>query len=144
METCAKGGANVALLNWDTGELAFEGMCLAANMPAAALDGRLRGVQQALWRSGVLKVSGGSLCAVGSVEDGALRRVTLEVCETGGKADPGAEKQRAFLFARLGIKDPCPDTLSGVRLERPFGEVLLCTDHHTGRAVAIVCYAPAA
>lgn len=133
----------MALLDWETGEMAFEdGPCFAPGMSAQTLDGRLKGMKETLWRSGVLKASGGSLCAVGAVEDGVLRRVSLEVSEAGGKADPGVEKQRAFLFAKLGLKDPCPDTLSPIRLKRPFGEVLVCTDPHTGRTVATIDYQP--
>lgn len=132
----------MALLNWETGEVAFDGgPCFSALMPADVLDGRLRGMQETLWRSGLLKVSGGSLCAVGTVEDGVLSRLALEVCEANGKTD--AAKARAFLFGALGLKDPCPDTLSGVTLKCAFGQVQLCSDALTGRTTAIICYGPA-
>lgn len=133
----------MALLDWETGELRFGGgLRLWPEMPAAALSERLKGAERALWRSDALAVPGGSLSAVCAVEGGALARVSLEVSQTGGKLCPGAEKQRAFLFSRLGLKDPCPDTRASVRVRRGFGEVVVSSDPHTGRAVAIVIYTP--
>lgn len=131
----------MALLDWETGALCFsDGLELRPNMPASALSERLSGAERALWRSDMLAVAGGCLSAVCAVEDGVLARVSLEVSQTGGKLCPGAEKQRAFLFACLRLKDPCPDTRGCVRVRRGFGQVVLSSDPHTGRAAAVVIY----
>lgn len=133
----------MALLDWETGALRFsDGLRLWPAMPASELSQRLSGAERALWRSDALAVAGGSLSAVCMVEDGVLARVALEVDQTGGKLNPGAEKQRAFLFSCLRLKDPCPDTLGCVRVRRGFGEVILSTDPHTGHASAVVIYKP--
>jgi len=131
----------MAFLNRETGELTFaDGMRLSAGLPMDELAERLDGAQQGTIRLQSHAVTGGRLIPICTVEGGAVQSISLCVGSIGGKEMRNAQKQRAFLFARMGLSDPCPETMETVRVLCPFGELLLVTDPHTGRSEARLCY----
>ena len=132
----------MALLNHETGELTFQdGLRLSAGLAMDELADRLGGRQNAVVRLDSHAVANGRLIPVCSVMGGALQSVTLTVSSAGSRPMRKSERQRAFLFARLDLRDPCPDTMDSVRIECPFGEVFLSTDPTTGRSEARILYA---
>ena len=132
----------MALLNRETGELSFsDGLHLTAGLAMGELAERLDGRTDAAVRLESHEVAGGRLIPVCTVMGGALQSVSLTISSVAGRPARKAEKQRAFLFARLDLRDPCPDTMDSVRVECPFGEIFLSTDPMTGRAEARILYA---
>ena len=132
----------MAFLNRETGEMCFaDGLRLCAGFAmgevAQLLDGRTMG----LVRLPSHPVSGGRLIAICTVEDGSVQSVALCVSSIGGKAVNTSARQRAFLFARLGLCDPDPEGMGCVRIACPFGQIHLITDPHTGRCEARILYA---
>ena len=132
----------MALLNQETGELTFQdGLHLGAGLAMDELALRLDGRQNAVVRLESHAVAGGRLVPVCTVMGGALQSVALSLSSAASRPMRKAERQRAFLFARLDLRDPCPDTMDSVRVECPFGEIFLSTDPMTGRAEARILYA---
>jgi len=132
----------MALLNQETGELTFQdGLRLGAGLAMDELALRLDGRQNAVVRLESHAVAGGRLVPVCTVMGGALQSVALTIASAAGRPMRKAERQRAFLFARLDLRDPCPDTMGSVRIQCPFGELFLSTDPCTGRAEARILYA---
>ncbi|MBR3872631.1 MAG: hypothetical protein IKJ26_00520 [Clostridia bacterium] len=125
----------MAFLNRDTGELTFsDGTRLSAGLPLEdELTQRLGGAQSGVIRLQSRSVQGGRLVPICTVEGGAVQSITLCVSSIGGKEPRTSARQRAFLFARMGLEDPCPDTQDCVRILCPFGEMLFVTDPHTLR-----------
>ena len=131
----------MALLNKETGELTFmDGLRLSAGMPMGELAQRLDGRTDAIVRLESHAVAGGRLVPVCTVTGGALESVALTISSVASRPMRKAERQRAFLFARLDLEDPCPDTLDSVHIACPFGEMFLSTDPFTGRAEARILY----
>lgn len=85
-------------------------------------------------------VSGGSLAPILLMENGLLAGVELHVAAIGQRQDADTDRQRGFLFEKLGFRDPCPDTRGNVRIACPFGEVFFCTDPYTGFSCARMIY----
>lgn len=132
----------MALLNKETGELTFsDGLRLCAGLAMDELADRLQGRQNAVVRLESHAVSGGRLVPVCTVMGGALQSVALSISSAASRPMRKAERQRAFLFARLDLRDPCPDSMDSVRIECPFGEMFVSTDPITGRAEARILYA---
>lgn len=132
----------MALLNQETGELTFQdGLRLGAGLAMDELALRLDGRQNAVVRLESHAVAGGRLVPVCTVMGGALQSVALTIASAAGRPMRKAERQRAFLFSRLDLRDPCPDTMGSVRIQCPFGELFLSTDPCTGRAEARILYA---
>ena len=133
----------MALLNQETGELTFaDGLRLSPGLVMDELAQRLQGRQNAIIRLDSHAVTGGRLIPVCTVMGGALQSVVLSISSAASRPMRKAERQRAFLFARLDLRDPCPDTMGSVRIACPFGELFLSTDPITGRAEARILYAP--
>lgn len=132
----------MAFLNKETGELTFsDGLRLSAGLAMDELADRLDGRRDAVVRLESHAVAGGRLIPVCTVLGGALQSVALSISSVASRPMRKAERQRAFLFARLDLRDPCPDTMGSVHIECPFGEIFLSTDPCTGRAEARVLYA---
>ena len=132
----------MALLNQETGELTFsDGLRLGAGLVMGELSQRLQGRQDAIVRMDSHAVSGGRLIPVCTVMGGALQSVVLSISSAASRPMRKADRQRAFLFARLDLRDPCPDTMGSVRIECPFGELFISNDPITGRAEARILYA---
>lgn len=132
----------MAFLNRETGELTFaDGLVLSAGLAVGELAGQLDGRMQAVVRMQSHAVSGGRLIPICTVEGGSLQSIVLCVSSVGGKTSVSPQKQRAFLFARLGLRDPGADALESVCIYCPFGEILIGSDPHTGRAEARLMYA---
>ena len=132
----------MALLNKETGELTFsDGLRLCAGLAMDELADRLGGRSDAVIRLESHAVAGGRLIPVCTVMGGALQSVALSISSVASRPMRKAERQRAFLFARLDLRDPCPDTLECVHVECPFGEMFLSTDPCTGKAEARILYA---
>ena len=124
----------MAFLNRETGELTFaDGTRLSSGLPMDELAQRLNGAISGIVRLQSRSVQGGRLIPVCPVEGGAVQSISLCVSSIGGKEPKSSAKQRAFLFARMGLEDPCPETQECVRVLCPFGEMLFVTDPHTLR-----------
>ena len=131
----------MAFFNRETGELAFsDGLRLSAGLPMDELAERLGNAQEGIVRLQSHAVSGGRLIPICTVEGGAVQSITLCPGSIGGKEPQGAARQRAFLFARMGLNDPCADTMETVRVLCPFGELLFVTDPITGRSEMRLSY----
>ena len=85
-------------------------------------------------------VSGGSLAPLILMENGLLTGVELHVAAIGQRQDADTDRQRGFLFEKLGFRDPCPDTRGNVRILCPFGEAIFCTDPYTGFSCVRLIY----
>lgn len=132
----------MAFLNQETGALTFsDGLHLSAGLATGELAQRLQGRQDAIVRMDSHAVAGGRLIPVCTVMGGALQSVALSISSVASRPMRKAERQRAFLFARLEMRDPCPDTMASVRIECPFGELFISTDPVTGRSEARILYA---
>ncbi len=126
------------------GQLGFlDRLRLRAGMPVRDIEPHLRhaGGPAAAYCLPGLAVDGGSLAAVCLADEAGLCSVRLTVAAVTGRQQVPGERQRAFLFERFGLKDPCPDTLQNVRVKGPFGHLTLYTDPVTGQAGALVEYA---
>jgi len=132
----------MALLNKETGELTFsDGLRLCAGLAMDEVAERLGGRESAVIRLDSHAVSGGRLIPVCTVMGGAVQSVTLSISSVGSRPMRKTERQRAFLFSRLDLRDPCPDTMDSVCIDCPFGEMYLTTDPVTGRSEARILYA---
>ncbi|MEG2315720.1 MAG: hypothetical protein RSC91_05865, partial [Clostridia bacterium] len=124
----------------ESGALCFaDGLNLYASMPPEALPLEAK-------RSGSLclaprAVRGGELAAMLLMGSEGLCGVVLTAPTVGGRAEPDAGRQRAFLFDKLHLRDPWPDTWRSVRVRCPFGEILISSDPYTGGASARLTYA---
>ena len=124
----------MAFLNRETGELTFsDGLRLGPGLPMDELAERLDGAQQGIVRLQSHPVTGGRLIPICMVEGGAVQSISLCPGTLNGKEPRDAARLRAFLFARMGLEDPCPDTQDCVRILCPFGEMLFVTDPLTLR-----------
>lgn len=131
----------MALLNRDTGELTFsDGMRLGAGLPMDELAERLNGAQQGTVRLQSHPVTGGRLIPICTVEGGAVQSISLCPGTLNGRESRDAARYRAFLFARMGLTDPCPDTMETVQVLCPFGEICFLTDPLTGRSEVRLSY----
>lgn len=126
-----------------TGRMTFlDGLSLYSGMPAQEINERF---QNPIERDITLclkerPVEGGSLAPVCVLDAHGLRCVTLYAHSPAGRQDAGADRQRAFLFAVLRLKDPCPDTRRAVKVRCAFGTVLIDTEPYTGVAAARLEY----
>ena len=131
----------MAFLNRETGEITFsDGLRLSAGLPMDELAERLNGAQQGIVRLQSHAVPGGRLIPICTVEGGSVQSVSLCVSSIGGKEPKGALRQRACLFAKMGLNDPCPGTMETVRVLCPFGELLFYADPQTGANEARLNY----
>ena len=131
----------MAFLNRETGELTFsDGLRLSAGLPMDELAQRLNGAQQGTVRLQSHAVPGGRLIPICTVEGGAVQSITLCPGPGSGKESRDAQKQRAFLFSRMGLNDPCFGTMETVRVLCPVGELLFMTDPLTGRSEVRLSY----
>ena len=131
----------MAFLNMETGEMTFTdgfrlGAGLALGEVAEALGGALDGVVRLSGHT----AGGGVLIPVCAVQGGAVQSVTLSISSVGNRPMRKAERQREFLFARLNLQDPFPDSFEPVHITCPFGDLHLSTDPYTGRTEARIIY----
>jgi len=131
----------MAFLNMETGELTFtDGFRLGAGLAMGELAEALGGAMDGVVRLGGHTAGGGVLIPVCAVQGGALQSVTLTISSVSNRPMRKAERQREFLFARLNVQDPFPDTLIPVHITCPFGEMHISTDPYTGRTEARIIY----
>ena len=131
----------MAFLNMDTGEMTFtDGFRLCAGLAMGELATALNGAVDGMVRLNPHKAGGGMLIPVCAVQGGALQSVTLSISSVGNRPMRKSERQREFLFARLNVQDPFPDTYAPVHINCPFGELHLSTNPYTGRSEARVIY----
>ena len=127
----------------ESGEMQFQsGLRLRGGMPVEQMDPPLRysGGQEAVYCLPGLPVEGGRLAAVLTAGAQGLHTIRLTVASVTGRQQTPGERQRAFLFERFQLSDPCPDTLQNVSVSAPFGRLTLYTDPVTGQAGALVEY----
>ena len=134
----------MAFLNMETGELTFtDGFRLGAGLAMGELAEALGGAMDGVVRLAGHTAGGGVLIPVCAVQGGALQSVTLAVASVAGRPMRIAQRQRAFLFARLNMQDPFPDTMEPVHIRCPFGDIYLSTDPYTGKSEARILYTAA-
>ncbi len=125
----------MAFFNRETGELSFsDGFTLSFGLAMDEVAQRLHGRTQGAVRLQSHAVPGGRLVPVCMVDGGAVQSVSLCVGSLNSKEPATPARQRAFLFSRMGLSDPCADTRETVRVLCPFGELLFLTDPYTGRS----------
>ena len=131
----------MAFLNIETGEMTFtDGFRLRAGLAVGELATALGGSLDGTVRLDCHTAGGGVLIPVCAVQGGVLQSVTLSISSVGNRPMRKAERQREFLFARLNVQDPFPDTYQPVHITCPFGEMHLSTDPYTGRSEARIIY----
>ena len=131
----------MAFLNKDTGELTFtDGFCLSPGLVTGEVAQALGGQMNGVVRLSSHTAGGGWLIPLCAVQGGALQSVTLTISSVSHRPMRKAERQREFLFARLNVQDPFPDTLIPVHITCPFGEMHISTDPYTGRTEARIIY----
>ena len=131
----------MAFLNMETGEMTFtDGFRLCPGLALGELASALTGSLDGVVRLEPHTAGGGVLIPVCAVQGGVLQSVTLSISSVGNRPMRKAERQREFLFARLNVQDPFPDTYEPVHIRCPFGEMHLSTDPYTGRTEARIIY----
>lgn len=131
----------MAFLNMETGELTFtDGFRLCAGLAMGEVAEALGGAMDGVVRLGGHTAGGGVLIPVCAVQGGAVQSVTLSISSVSKRPMRKAERQREFLFARLNLQDPFPDTYEPVHITCPFGDLHLTTDPYTGRTEARIIY----
>lgn len=131
----------MAFLNMETGELTFtDGFRLGAGLAFGEVAEALGDALDGVVRLGGHTAGGGVLIPVCAVQGGAVQSVTLSISSVGRRPMRKAERQREFLFARLNLQDPFPDTFEPVHIACPFGDLHLSTDPYTGRTEARIIY----
>ncbi len=131
----------MAFLNMETGELTFtDGFRLGAGLALGEVAEALGGAMDGVVRLSGHTAGGGVLIPVCAVQGGAVQSVTLSISSVGNRPMRKAERQREFLFARLNLQDPFPDTFEPVHITCPFGDLHLSTDPYTGRTEARIIY----
>ena len=133
----------MTFFNPETGEMRFaDGLCLRGGMDVRQIDPHLRHPEgpEAVYCLPGLPVDGGSLAAVCLADGEGLHAVRLTVAAIPGRQQVPGDRQRAFLFERFQLSDPCPDTLQNVQISAAFGRLTLYTDPVTGQAGALVEY----
>lgn len=131
----------MAFLNMETGELTFtDGFRLCAGLALGEVAEALGGAMDGVVRLSGHTAGGGVLIPVCAVQGGAVQSVTLSISSVGNRPMRKAERQREFLFARLNLQDPFPDTFEPVHITCPFGDLHLSTDPYTGRTEARIIY----
>lgn len=131
----------MAFLNMETGELTFtDGFRLCAGLAMGEVAEALGGAMDGVVRLGGHTAGGGVLIPVCAVQGGAVQSVTLSISSVSKRPMRKAERQREFLFARLNLQDPFPETFEPVHITCPFGDLHLTTDPYTGRTEARIIY----
>ena len=131
----------MAFLNMETGELTFtDGFRLGGGLAFGEVADALGGALDGVVRLNPHTAGGGVLIPVCAVQGGAVQSVTLAISSVGKRPMRKAERQREFLFARLNVQDPFPDTYEPVHIRCPFGEMHISTDPYTGRTEARIIY----
>lgn len=131
----------MAFLNMETGEMTFtDGFHLSAGLALGEVADALGGAMDGVVRLSPHTAGGGVLIPVCAVQGGAVQSVTLTISSVGNRPMRKAERQREFLFARLNVQDPFPDTFAPVHITCPFGDMHLSTDPYTGRTEARIIY----
>ena len=131
----------MAFLNLDTGELTFtDGFRLGPGLAMGEVADALKGALDGVVRLSPHTAGGGVLIPVCHVQGGSVQSVTLAIASVGNRPMRKAERQREFLFARLSMQDPFPETYAPVHVRCPFGELHLSTDPYTGRTEARIVY----
>lgn len=131
----------MAFLNMETGELTFtDGFRLCAGLAMGEVAEALGGAMDGVVRLSGHTAGGGVLIPVCAVQGGAVQSVTLSISSVSKRPMRKAERQREFLFARLNLQDPFPDTFEPVHITCPFGDLHLTTDPYTGRTEARIIY----
>lgn len=127
----------------ETGRLSFsDGLTLAEGMPAEHLDKRFHNptTEDLTLLLAAHPVGGGCLAPVCVLDEGGLRSVTLHTPCPQPQNGWTADKQRAFLFSVFALRDPCPDSRRGVKVQYPFGWIAIYTQPYTGGASARLEY----
>lgn len=131
----------MAFLNMETGELTFtDGFRLCAGLAMGEVAQALGGAMDGVVRLEGHTAGGGVLIPVCAIQGGAVQSITLSISSVGNRPMRKAERQREFLFARLCLQDPFPDTFEPVHITCPFGDLHLSTDPYTGRTEARIIY----
>ena len=131
----------MAFLNMETGELTFtDGFRLSPGIAMGEVADALKGSLDGVVRLSAHTAGGGVLIPVCAVQCGVIQSVTLSISSVANRPMRKAERQREFLFARLNVQDPFPDTFAPVHIRCPFGEMHLTTDPYTGRTEARIIY----
>ena len=132
----------MAFLNRETGELCFaDGLNLSSGLAVGEAAEMLDGAMDGIVRLPSHAVSGGRLIPVLTVENGMVHSIALCISSIASKEPGSTEKQRSFLFSRLGLRDPAQSPFETVTVRCPFGELSISADLHTGRAEAHIIYA---
>lgn len=131
----------MAFFDRETGSVTFpDGLVLEAGMDASALEAACRSQREIALAP--RDVPGGQVGALVGVEDGRICYVQLSVAAITGRTQSGGARQREFLLQLLGLRDPCPHSLSCVRFTAPFGSLWLLTQPYTGAFSALIQYKP--
>lgn len=132
----------MAFFNRETGELCFQdGLKLSAGLPVGEAAELLGDAVDGLVRLPSHAVSGGRLIPILTVDHGTVQSIALCISSIASNAPGSTAKQRAFLFSRLGLRDPAQTPFETVTVRCPFGELSISADLHTGRAEARIIYA---
>lgn len=131
----------MAFFNRETGCITFpDGLVVQAGMDASALEALYRNQRELVLAP--RSVPGGQVGALVGVEDGRISYVLLSVSAVTGRVHAGGARQREFLLELLGLRDPCPQSLSCARFTAPFGSVWMLTQPYTGAFSALIQYKP--
>lgn len=131
----------MAFLNMETGELTFtDGFRLGAGLAMGEVAEALEGTADGVVRLKGHTAGGGVLIPVCAVQGGAVQSITLSISSVAKRPMRKAERQREFLFARLNLQDPFPETFEPVHITCPFGDLHLSTDPYTGRTEVRIIY----
>lgn len=129
------------LMHQKSGELTFnDGFYFRANMSAVELTGSLFPPSTEVLALGSHPIRGSHLAVFGTLNQDRLSSITLYVDSAGSKSLISSARQRAFIFSSLQFTDPCPDTHRNVRINCPFGDILISSDPITGQASARINY----
>lgn len=131
----------MAFLNMETGELTFtDGFRLGAGLAMGEVAEALESAADGVVRLKGHTAGGGVLIPVCAVQGGAVQSITLSISSVAKRPMRKAERQREFLFARLNLQDPFPETFEPVHITCPFGDLHLSTDPYTGRTEVRIIY----
>ncbi|NLO84474.1 MAG: hypothetical protein GX096_03460 [Clostridiales bacterium] len=131
----------MSLLHQESGSLTFsDGFCLLPKMNRDEIPSQPSRMAADMISLGSHPVHGGSLSVIGMLRADKLRTITLAVHTASHPFLIPSSRQRAFIFTALCMKDPCPDTKQNVKIDCPFGHILIFTDPHTGQTCARITY----
>lgn len=129
----------MAFFDIETGRITFpDGMVLEAGMEASGLEATHRSQRELVLAP--RRVTGGEVGALVGLEQERIAYVQLSVAAIAGRMQAGGARQREFLLQLLGLRDPCPDSLSCARFAAPFGSVWMLTQPYTGGFSALIQY----